>query len=342
MRGLILKDVAKSFGTVPVLHNINLSIQTGAFVCLLGASGCGKTTLLRTIAGFEDLAAGDIRLDGQSLNGVPPYQRNIGMVFQSLALFPHLNVIDNIAYGLSIRGMGRAQRSARAQELIALVDLIGMERRRVSALSGGQKQRVAIARALAIEPSLFLMDEPFSALDAGLRERLQKQIKQLQRRLGVTTVFVTHDQQEAMTLADQIVVMRGGTIEQVGSPSDIYHRPQSRYVAEFVGQNNILDITVKDGTAYWQQQPIGPAKAWPAQTTRALRPEHLRQTANPSDGISGRVTFVRQLGSVIETQVEVGALTLIQTQLANTAPLPGVGERVGLAFDLTHAWELPA
>ncbi len=342
MRGLILKDVAKSFGTVPVLHNINLSIQTGAFVCLLGASGCGKTTLLRTIAGFEDLAAGDIRLDGQSLNGVPPYQRNIGMVFQSLALFPHLNVIDNIAYGLSIRGMGRAQRAARAQELIALVDLTGMERRRVSALSGGQKQRVAIARALAIEPSLFLMDEPFSALDAGLRERLQKQIKQLQRRLGVTTVFVTHDQQEAMTLADQIVVMRGGTIEQVGSPSDIYHRPQSRYVAEFVGQNNILDITVKDGTAYWQEQPIGPAKTWPAETTRALRPEHLRQTANPSDGINGRVTFVRQLGSVIETQVEVGALTLIQTQLANTAPLPGVGERVGLAFDLTHAWELPA
>jgi len=342
MRGLILKDVAKSFGTVPVLQNINLSIQTGAFVCLLGASGCGKTTLLRTIAGFEDLAAGDIRLDGQSLNGVPPYQRNIGMVFQSLALFPHLNVIDNIAYGLSIRGMGRAQRSARAQELIALVDLTGMERRRVSALSGGQKQRVAIARALAIEPSLFLMDEPFSALDAGLRERLQKQIKQLQRRLGVTTVFVTHDQQEAMTLADQIVVMRGGTIEQVGSPSDIYHRPQSRYVAEFVGQNNILDITVKDGTAYWQQQPIGPAKAWPAQTTLALRPEHLRQTTNPSDGVSGRVSFVRQLGSVIETQVEVGALTLIQTQLANTAPLPGVGEPVGLAFDLTHAWELPA
>ena len=217
-----------------------------------------------------------------------------------------------------------------------------MERRRVSALSGGQKQRVAIARALAIEPSLFLMDEPFSALDAGLRERLQKQIKQLQRRLGVTTVFVTHDQQEAMTLADQIVVMRGGTIEQVGSPSDIYHRPQSRYVAEFVGQNNILDITVKDGTAYWQQQPIGPAKAWPAQTTLALRPEHLRQTTNPSDGVSGRVSFVRQLGSVIETQVEVGALTLIQTQLANTAPLPDVGEPVGLAFDLTHAWELPA
>ena len=287
MRGLILKDVAKSFGTVPVLQNINLSIQTGAFVCLLGASGCGKTTLLRTIAGFEDLAAGDIRLDGQSLNGVPPYQRNIGMVFQSLALFPHLNVIDNIAYGLSIRGMGRAQRSARAQELIALVDLTGMERRRVSALSGGQKQRVAIARALAIEPSLFLMDEPFSALDAGLRERLQKQIKQLQRRLGVTTVFVTHDQQEAMTLADQIVVMRGGTIEQVGSPSDIYHRPQSRYVAEFVGQNNILDITVKDGTAYWQQQPIGPAKAWPPKPHSRCVPSTCAKPQTPVMGSAG-------------------------------------------------------
>ena len=177
MSGLILNDVAKSFGSVPVLKDINLSIEPGAFVCLLGASGCGKTTLLRTIAGFKGLAAGTLTLDGQSLNGVPPYQRNIGMVFQSLALFPHLNVIDNIAYGLSIRGVDRVERYAKAQELIALVDLSGMERRPVSALSGGQKQRVAIARALAIEPALFLMDEPFSALDAGLRERLQKEMK---------------------------------------------------------------------------------------------------------------------------------------------------------------------
>ena len=264
------------------------------------------------------------------------------MVFQSLALFPHLNVIDNIAYGLSIRGVGRVERYAKAQELIALVDLSGMERRPVSALSGGQKQRVAIARALAIEPALFLMDEPFSALDAGLRERLQKEMKQLQRRLGVTTVFVTHDQQEAMTLADQIVIMRGGTIEQVGNPSEIYHHPQSRYVAEFVGQNNILDVTVKDGTVYWQDQPIGPAQDWRPQTTLALRPEHLRQTANPREGVSGRVTFVRRLGSVVETQLEVGTVTLVQTHLAHAIQQPQVGDTVGLTFDLNHAWELPA
>ena len=340
MSSLTLTNVSKRFGAVPVLKDINLSIETGSFVCLLGPSGCGKTTLLRTIAGFEGMDAGDIALDGQSLNGVPPFQRNIGMVFQSLALFPHLNVIDNIAYGLTIRGQNRTQRSAKAQELIELVDLEGLQKRRVSALSGGQKQRVAIARALAIEPALFLMDEPFSALDAGLRERLQKEVKNLQRRLGVTTIFVTHDQQEAMTLADQIVVMDKGVVEQAGSPTEVYHRPQSRFVAEFVGQNNILEIKVDQGQAYWLGQPIGTApKSCPETATLALRPEHLRLGAGPHS-VSGEVAFVRQLGSVIETQITAGPSTLIQTQLASANGAPRVGERVDVTFDLDQAWVL--
>ncbi|MGB1160047.1 MAG: ABC transporter ATP-binding protein [Alphaproteobacteria bacterium] len=342
MSRLVLSNVSKRFGTVPVLKDINLSIEPGSFVCLLGPSGCGKTTLLRTIAGFEGMDAGDVSLEGQSLTAVPSFQRNIGMVFQSLALFPHLNVIDNIAYGLTIRGEARPERYAKAQKLIDLVDLDGLQKRRVSALSGGQKQRVAIARALAIEPALFLMDEPFSALDAGLRERLQKEVKQLQRRLGVTTIFVTHDQQEAMTLADQIVVMDKGVVEQAGSPGDVYHRPQTRFVAEFVGQNNILDIKVEQGMAYWLGHPIGTAPAHcPETTTLAVRPEHLHLCAG-SHSVSGEVAFVRQLGSVIETQITAGPSTLIQTQLASAKGAPVVGERVDVSFDLDQAWVLPS
>lgn len=341
MSSLRLSGITKSFGTVEVLTGIDLEIEHGSFVCLLGGSGCGKTTLLRIIAGFETPNAGSLTLDGQSLTEVPSHQRNIGMVFQSLALFPHLSVADNIAYGLSVRGIDKAGRTQKVDELLSLVDLNGMGHRRVSALSGGQKQRVAIARALAIEPGLFLMDEPFSALDAGLREHLQKEIKQLQQRLGVTTIFVTHDQQEAMTLADKVVVMNEGRLEQIGSPAEIYHRPQTRYVADFIGQNNVLDLRVEGGTAQWKGNSLGAAPAgWAAETCIALRPEAIA-LSEPGQGLSGEVTFVRRLGAVVETHVQIEGETLIQTGLSGGA-VPTVGETVGLSLDLAQAWVIPA
>jgi putative spermidine/putrescine transport system ATP-binding protein len=210
MSGLVLKDITKSFGNFTAVDTANLSVPHGKFVCLLGPSGCGKTTLLRMIAGLEDPSSGAILLDGTDITPVPTHKRNLGMVFQSLALFPHLTVGDNIAYPLRIRGASREEQKKRSDELLKLIHLPGFADRPVAKLSGGQRQRVAIARALALSPKLFLLDEPLSALDAKLREAMQVELRQLQQRLGITTFVVTHDQREAMTMADLVVVMGNG------------------------------------------------------------------------------------------------------------------------------------
>jgi putative spermidine/putrescine transport system ATP-binding protein/spermidine/putrescine transport system ATP-binding protein len=237
---LELINVCKHYGTFRAVERVSLSIKAGEVVALLGPSGCGKTTTLRMIAGLVQQTNGDILVGGHSISPVPVHHRNIGMLFQNYALFPHMSVAQNVAFGLEMRRVGRDEAQRRVREVLGLVQLEGFADRLPTALSGGQQQRVALARALVIEPSVLLLDEPLGALDKGLRETMQVELRQLQQRLGITTVIVTHDQEEALTLADRIVIMRGGKIEQVGTPHEIYASPKSRFVASFIGAANFF------------------------------------------------------------------------------------------------------
>jgi ABC-type Fe3+/spermidine/putrescine transport system ATPase subunit len=236
---LSLKGVQKTFGHVNAVAGVNLEIAAGEFIAFLGPSGCGKTTLLRLIAGFEEVDSGEIALDGKLLCGRPPNHRDVGLVFQNLALFPHLTVAENVGFGLSLRGKSRSEIRAKVSDALALVDLDGFGQRRVQQLSGGQKQRVALARALVLQPSVLLLDEPLSALDAKLRRQLQQELKSLQRQTSTTFIFVTHDQEEALSLADRVAVFNAGRVEQFGAPQELYGTPATRFVAEFVGDANI-------------------------------------------------------------------------------------------------------
>ncbi|KAB1189207.1 MULTISPECIES: ABC transporter ATP-binding protein [Haloferax] len=243
---LELDGVSKRYGTATALDSVSLSVDNGEFFTLVGPSGCGKTTTLRCIAGFESPTDGEVRFDGESMTGVPPEARNVGVVFQNYALFPHMSVGENVAYGLRFADPpGGVSRDERVSELLELVDLAGFEDRDPDSLSGGQQQRVALARALAPGPDLLLLDEPMSALDARLRERLRQQVKRIQSELGVTTVYVTHDQSEALAVSDRVAVLNRGRVEQVGDPRDVYHRPRTEFVAEFVGENNVLHAVVE-------------------------------------------------------------------------------------------------
>src|SRR5512138_156652 len=286
MSGLALEGITKRFGSFTAVDDVSLTVPHGTFVCLLGPSGCGKTTLLRMIAGLEDPSAGRILLDGTDMTPVPTHRRDFGMVFQSLALFPHLNVADNIAYALRIRGVPAEERRRRVEELLALVHLPDYAERPVGKLSGGQRQRVAIARALAVSPKLFLLDEPLSALDAKLREAMQVELRQLQQKLGITTIVVTHDQREAMTMADLVVVMGEGRIRQAAAPIEIYRRPADTFVADFIGSTNLLDVA-RDGQGRAVVAGVVlPGVALPESAGRArlsVRPEDVQLTA-PGDG----------------------------------------------------------
>ena len=268
------------------------------------------------------------------------------MVFQSLALFPHLNVLQNVAYALEIKGTDRASRTRRAEELLKTVGLADMGKRRVSQLSGGQRQRVAIARALAAEPALFLMDEPFSALDAGLREHLQIEVKKLQQSLGITTIFVTHDQREAMALADRIVVLNAGKIEQAGTPTEIYSKPATRFVADFIGDNNLLAVSARGGQVRLGQTDLGRADIPDGEHLIAVRPEHLRLLSADDEqpGLLAKVSLVRSLGAMLETEAQVDGLTLVQTAMTNSAGAATgakVGDQIKVAFDLGQLWVIP-
>ncbi|HEX8167547.1 MAG TPA: ABC transporter ATP-binding protein [Beijerinckiaceae bacterium] len=232
------------YGGAPVLHGIDLAVAPGEFVAILGSSGCGKTTLLRTIAGFQKASAGAIRLSGRDVANLPPEKRGIAMVFQSYALWPHMTVLGNVGYGLRLRGVPRAEVRRRVAEVLKLLNLSGLEERKVTNLSGGQRQRVALGRALAIEPQLLLLDEPLSNLDAKVRLQLRSEIKGLQNRLGFTAIHVTHDREEAMTMADRIVVMDAGRVAQVGAPKEVYDRPASPFVASFMGAENTISLEV--------------------------------------------------------------------------------------------------
>lgn len=319
---LQIAGVGKDFGKHTALSDVTLDIAGGELICLLGPSGCGKTTLLRIIAGLESASRGSITLDGDDLMQQAAHQRNFGMVFQSLALFPHLSVEDNITYGLRLRKMPAAARRKRAAELLDMVRLPGVAKRAVSMLSGGQRQRVAIARALAIEPRIFLLDEPLSALDAGLREAMQIELRELQQRLGITTIVVTHDQREAMTVADRIAVMNGGTIHQMGSPIDVYRRPADKFVASFIGQTNLIPATWQDdqlivrgslfdpGQSARDNQHTSPDNH---ETWLSIRPEELtvldNNTASPPGAtiLEATVRFIRDVGASIEAHLELPA-----------------------------------
>lgn len=269
---LEIRDLHKTFAGQVALDSINLSIHESEFVCLLGPSGCGKTTLLRIIAGLLAADRGDIVFNGQPLADKPTRERGLGIVFQSYSLFPHMTVAQNIGYGLRIRGVGRQKTDERVNTLLEMVHLPGFGQRLPSELSGGQQQRVAIARALAVNPSLLLLDEPLSALDAKVRTGLRTEIRDVQRRLGIPTIMVTHDQEEAMQMADRIVCMNHGRIEQVGTPSELYASPNSRFVADFMGHNNLLSVD-------WLQMVAPAAIATMPATDRpmlaCLRPEDI-------------------------------------------------------------------
>ncbi len=325
MSGLSITHLSRRFDTVTAVDDVNLEVEPGSFVCLLGPSGCGKTTLLRMIAGLETPSEGSIRFDGQDLTGLPVHRRDIGMVFQSLALFPHLSVGDNIAYPLAIRGVGRADRDRRVEELLDMVRLPGVAGRAITQLSGGQRQRVAIARALAVSPRLFLLDEPLSALDAKLREAMQVELRQLQQRLGITTIVVTHDQREAMTMADRIVVMQAGRIQQAAPPVDVYRRPATAFVADFIGQTNLIEVTLRDGVPHLLGQPCGEHRPG----TASVRPEDVIVQPAGTAPIQAEVVFVRDIGSSVELHLTVGAERLVA--LAPAGLHPAVGDSVAVS-----------
>ncbi|CDY78113.1 Putrescine transport ATP-binding protein PotA (TC 3.A.1.11.1) [Caballeronia glathei] len=346
MTHLTLQSVTKRFNGASAVDDVDLSVPDGKLVCFLGPSGCGKTTLLRIVAGLETPTSGHVMFAGRDITGVPANRRDFGMVFQSLALFPHMSVAENIAYPLRLRKIDRNGQTRRVAELLELIQLPHMANRPVTQLSGGQRQRVAIARAIASSPKLLLLDEPLSALDAKLREAMQVEIRLLQQRLGITTIMVTHDQREAMTMADEVVVMERGRIAQVGKPLDIYRNPVSEFVADFIGLGNILPATHdgRGGVSLPGGQQIvvaDPARvaSVPTDEIRLLiRPEDVCVKPASSDvsgnHLAGKVTFIRDVGATLEATIECAGFTLT----AATTPR----ETPGLTTGMAVVAELPA
>jgi putative spermidine/putrescine transport system ATP-binding protein len=339
MTELRIEGLSKRFGPFLALEDVSIRIPSGKFICLLGPSGCGKTTLLRVIAGLEASSVGRIVVNGEDQTQVPTHRRSMGMVFQSLALFPHLDVAGNIAYPLAIRGVDRATRDRRVAELLDLVRLPGMGGRRIHQLSGGQRQRIAIARGLSIDPKVFLLDEPLSALDAGLREHMQIELRQIQQKLGVTTVVVTHDQKEALTMADMVIVMKDGRIQQAGAPMDVYHRPVNAFVADFIGSTNLMPCNC-DGkviTVLGTALPVSEGDVIRARGAAQLsvRPEYV-ELLSADQGLPATVTFVRDLGESVHYVTRAGNQTITAQVPPAMRSAVAAGDTVGLGFRPGH------
>ena len=341
-----IRGLTKRFGSFTALKSISLDVARGQFVCFLGPSGCGKTTLLRAIAGLDFQDEGSIEIAGRDVSRLPPAARDFGIVFQSYALFPNLSVADNVGYGLVSRDTNRAATLARVRELLALVGLPDQENKYPVQLSGGQQQRVALARALATSPSLLLLDEPLSALDARVRVRLRDEIKTLQRRLGVTTIMVTHDQEEALTMADRLVVMNEGEIRQVGTQQDLYERPADRFVAGFVGRSTFLEGSVVEPGRFSSAGGLEiacAASAAPGPAALALRPERIgllvAGAAPPGNSFSGVVEFVSYLGAHVDVHVRLSPADRIVMEVAahGGAALPRVGDHVRVGWSPADA-----
>ncbi len=339
-------NVEVTYGKFIAVHDFSLSIEKGSFVTLLGPSGCGKTTLLRSIAGLVDITRGQISIGGRRIDDVPIYKRNIGLVFQNYALFPHKSIFDNVAFGLKYRNVPKAEITTRVNRALEMVRLPGSERKLPSQLSGGQQQRIALARAIVFEPEVLLLDEPLSALDANMREEMRVEIKKIQKQTGITAIFVTHDQEEALSMSDRIVVMNAGTAEQIGTPQDVYDRPATTFVADFLGKANMLPgkvSAVRPGGATVTlsgDQTVQIAIARPLSVgdavTVVVRPQML--SVPPAEGanvLRGKITSTSYLGGSIIYEIEIGAGAVVR---ANTA----IGGTMAKEGDSLEAGFLPA
>jgi putative spermidine/putrescine transport system ATP-binding protein len=342
MSFLDISHLEKSFGANRVVKDFSLAIEKGEFVSLLGPSGCGKTTVLRMVGGFEAPSAGTIRIDGDDVGGLRPNQRNIGMVFQAYALFPNLTVAQNVAFGLKVAGADKAETADRVKEMLALIGLSDLGSRFPFQLSGGQQQRVALARALAVRPKVLLLDEPLSALDAKIRASLRREIREIQQRLGITTIFVTHDQEEALSMSDRVVVMSGGKADQIGTPFEIYNHPATRFVAGFVGTLNTLNATVTDpatGAVALGQTRLTLNRAIRAEkgavVTLAIRPESATLGSGQPDDVTltGRISEVQFLGAIIRIAADVGGQNLtLDTFNRTDFPPPAIGSEMPISL----------
>lgn len=338
---VIIRDAVKKYGDFTAVNKIDLDIKKGEFFTLLGPSGCGKTTLLRMIAGFNSVDGGQIYFDDKVINNVDAHKRDIGMVFQNYAIFPHLTVAENVAYGLKAKKTPKSEIAGKVTEALELVQIEALKNRRPNELSGGQQQRVALARAFVIEPGVLLMDEPLSNLDAKLRVQMRSVIKKLQQRLGITTVYVTHDQEEALAISDRIAVMKNGVIMQVGTPEEIYRKPQNPFVASFIGVSNFIPATVSknDGKVAEVlledkipvQIPVG--SAYTGEATLSARPEQL--FFSEGEGIPGTIEFSVFLGDFIEYEIKLenGQSVQLNEYTKDVSEVRPNGQQVKISFD---------
>jgi iron(III) transport system ATP-binding protein len=355
-----LKDMVKRFGTLEAVSHVSLDIQDGELFTLLGPSGCGKTTILRLIGGFHRPDHGQIYFGDREVSDIPPYERNIGMVFQNYALWPHMTIFDNVAYGLKIKKTPRAEMDERVNHALSLVHLTGLEKRYPGQLSGGQQQRVALARALVLNPDVLLLDEPLSNLDAKIRQQVRTEIRRLQKDLAITAIYVTHDQEEALSLSDRIAVINRGKLQQLGSPRDLYERPNNPFVADFIGINNLIAGEVKE---------IQEAKGWMAVETRfgtlkcvfdgqftigetcrvTVRPEvaticHSDDASDEMNLISGKVSFASYIGNTIRYDIELDAENTFKVDVQNPwnqKPF-AIDEKVHVRFPIRITLGIPA
>ena len=337
-----IRNAEKYYGNFYALKGVSLDIEPGEFFTLLGPSGCGKTTLLRMIAGFNSIESGEICFDDRVMNDVPAHKRDIGMVFQNYAIFPHMTVADNVAYGLKAKKTPKKEIGPKVQEALELVQIANLADRKPSNLSGGQQQRVALARAFIIEPGVLLMDEPLSNLDAKLRVQMRTVIKKLQRRLGITTIYVTHDQEEALAISDRIAVMKEGVIMQVGKPSEIYTHPDNQFVAGFIGVSNFIECTLNGAAGPAEavvtedfKVPVTLKKPYSGKAIISARPEQLSFS---EEGMPGKILFSTFLGDFIEYEIEIesGQVLQLNEYTKDTTGIRPDGETVHIRFDPTR------
>lgn len=329
-----LNEIRKTYGDKEVLQGIDLKIKPKEFMTLLGPSGCGKTTTLRIIGGFEQATQGNVYFEGNKINNIPPYERQINTVFQKYALFPHLSVYDNIAFGLKIKKMDKATIDEKVKEMLRLVNLKGFESRKIDSLSGGQQQRIAIARALVNEPKVLLLDEPLGALDLKLRKEMQIELKKIQQRVGITFIYVTHDQEEALTMSDRVIVMSEGDIQQIGTPEDIYNEPINTFVADFIGEGNILDGIMLEDFKVQVEGKILPCVDKGFDKNERIdvlvRPEDIELIKTEKATISGEVVSIIFKG--VHYEIEVKDHTGY-TWMIHSIHMPAMGDMVGLKIE---------
>lgn len=337
---LSIENVTKRYGDFTAIKNISLKIEEGEFFTLLGPSGCGKTTLLRMIAGFNTIEEGEISFGSTVVNTIPAHKRNTGMVFQNYAIFPHLSVFENVAYGLKARNLSKRETALQVEEVLELVKMSEYKDRQPSKLSGGQQQRIALARAIVIKPEVLLMDEPLSNLDAKLRVEMRLVIKKIQKNLNITTVYVTHDQEEALAISDRIAVMNSGTIQQIGDPPSIYTRPKNIFVSNFIGTSTFIpcNVTATHITLLDSAFPFSVQNEYRGEAILAMRPEEISMVESEKGILTGEIQFVTFLGDFINYEVTLKDKSTLQVNeyLKETSYIRKTGDKVGLIFDTSR------